>query len=241
MPPPELAAGPPPDISVVIPAYNEASYVEGALASVAAQAWPIECLEAIVVANGCTDRTAEVVWAYAASHPQLRVLLVDEPVANVARAKNRGADRANGRLLVFLDADSQLAADVAARVVARAAGGDPAGSLRVTADSGDLLDRAFFGLIEHGKRLFGIKANMLYCTSEVFRDVGGFAEDLRCGEDRDLLVRLERAGLPVGHVDETWIATSPRRLHALPLRLGMVTTLGRWALAHAGIGRRWRY
>lgn len=75
----------------------------------------------------------------------------------------------------------------------------------------------------------------------LFLDEGGFDERLRQAEDRDLLVRLQRRGVVVGHVGETWIATSPRRLHALPLRLGIVSTLGRCALGHAGIARRWRY
>ncbi|MDE3192927.1 MAG: hypothetical protein KGN00_04495 [Chloroflexota bacterium] len=116
-----------------------------------------------------------------------------------------------------------------------------AASIRIVADaSGDALDRAFFAFLEWGKALFGIRAQMSFCERALFDEVGGFPE-IEIGEDREMLLRAARRGVTVGHVDEAHVATSPRRLRSLPLRLGMVTTFGRWALAHAGIGRGWPY
>ncbi len=229
------------DASIIVPARNEAGYVRGALASVAAQTWPLERVECIVVDNDSIDSTADVVRSWAAEHRIPVVRLLRESVAGTARAKNRGAHAASGSVLIFLDADSRMAPDLVERILARVRAGYPAGSITVIADSDDWLDRAFFGLMEFGKRLFHIHAQMLYCSRELFLDVGGFQEQLQLAEDRDLLVRLERRGVPVCHVTDSWIATSPRRLHALPLRLGVLTTFVRWALAHGGIGRRWRY
>jgi glycosyltransferase involved in cell wall biosynthesis len=230
-----------PDVSVVIPARNEERYIRAALASVAAQTWPVALLEAVVVDNGSTDGTREVVWAFMAGAPHLAVQLVDESAHGVARAKNRGASVARGRWLIFLDADSRMAPHLVERVVARGRRGYRAGSIRVVADSQDVLDRAFFGLIEVGKVLFGLRAQMLYCERELFRGCGGFDEHLQLAEDLEFLARLERAGVPICHVTESWIATSPRRLHTLPCRLGMPAMLARWALARWGLGRRWRY
>src|SRR5438552_9658472 len=140
-----------PDVSVVIPARNEERHIRTALASVEAQTWPIALLEAVVVDNGSTDATREVVQAFMAGEPHLAVQLVDEPVHGVARAKNRGASVARGRWLIFLDADSRMAPHLVERVVAaRGRQGYRAGSIRVVADSQDVLDRAFFGLIEFG-------------------------------------------------------------------------------------------
>jgi glycosyltransferase involved in cell wall biosynthesis len=229
------------DASIVIPARNEAGYIRGALASVAAQSWPLQQLECIVVDNGSIDSTADVVRSWTAAHRLPVVQLLREEVAGTARAKNRGARAARGSVLIFLDADSRMAPDLVERILARVRLGYPAGSIMVIADSDDWIDQAFFGLIEFGKRLFHIHAQMLYCARDLFLEVGGFQEDLRLAEDRDLLVRLERRKVPVCHVTDSWIATSPRRLHALPLRLGVLTTFVRWALAHGGIGRRWRY
>ncbi|HLH25299.1 MAG TPA: glycosyltransferase [Chloroflexota bacterium] len=238
MPP---SSTPTPDVSVVIPARNEARYVQRALASVAAQRWPLARLEAIVVNNGSVDTTADVVRVFVAEQPQLAVRLLDEPVPGLARAKNRGAGVARGESLLFLDADSHLAPDLVASIVTRARQGYPAGSIAVLADSRDWLDRGFFALMELGKRLFQIHAQMFYCARPLFLQLGGFAEDLQLAEDREFLSRLERAGVAVCHVTESHIATSPRRLHSRPFRLGMLTMFARWALAHGGIGRRWRY
>lgn len=232
------------DVSVVIPALNEQRHVTAALASVAAQSWPLERLEALVVDNGSSDATAEMVRAFAAAAPRLAVRLVNEPCRGTARARNRGAALATGRWLVFLDADSRLAPDLVARVVERGRRGEPAGSIRLiadTADGADRIDRAFFNLLEFGKVLFKIRAQMFYCERSRFQEIGGFDEQIQVAEDRELLVRLERAGTPLGHLNESWIATSPRRLHRHPLRLGLLATFARWAMAQAGLGRRWRY
>lgn len=232
---------PKPAVSVVIPARNEERYIASALASVAAQSCPLDSLEAIVVDNGSTDATHAAVQSFSAFEPRLAVTLVEHAQPGVAGAKNRGAALARGRYLIFLDADSRMAPDLAARVLEHAEAGSPAGSIRITADSNDRLDRAFFDLIEFGKVLFGIRAQMLYSERELFLQFGGFKEGLRLAEDRELLARLQRAGVNVCHVHDSFIATSPRRLHTLPLRLGMLVMLLRWALAYRGIGRRWGY
>lgn len=233
----------PPDtaVSVIIPARNEERYVAAALASVAAQTWPLERLDVVVVDNGSTDATAAAVQRAMAATPRLSIRLVHEQIVGVSRAKNRGAQVAGGHWLVFMDADSRMAPDLVERVVERGRSGCLAGSIRIVADSRDVLDRAFFGLIEFGKGLFNLPAQMFYCQREPFLRLGGFDESLRLAEDREFLQRLARSGVPLCRLAESWIATSPRRLHRLPWRLGMLTMLIRWALANWGIGREWRY
>lgn len=228
-------------VSVVIPAREEEAFIGRALQSVAQQRWPADALEVIVVDNGSRDRTAEVVRTFAACHPELRLRLLHEPLPGRARAKNRGAHAASGNLLVFLDADSTMAPDLCATIAEAYHAGCPAGSIRVVADSPDIFDRAFFELMELGKRLFHIRAQMFYCSRELFLQAGGFDERLQIAEDREFLQRLQRMEVPVCHVRASWIMTSPRRLRRLPLRLAMVTTFVRWLLAHVGIGRSWPY
>jgi glycosyltransferase involved in cell wall biosynthesis len=198
-------------------------------------------LEIVVVDNGSVDATSAVVQSFAETQPRLSVSLLHESTAGVARAKNRGAAAARGQWVIFMDADSRMAPDLAARVVHWGRAGYQAGSIRIKADSNDLLDRAFFGLMEFGKGLFTVHAQMFFCERALFTRLNGFGEELVLAEDREFLSRLEQAGTPLCQVRESWIATSPRRLHRLPLRLSMVTTLFRWALANWGVGRRWRY
>lgn len=230
-----------PQVSVILPAHNEALLVGGALRSIAAQPLDPGQVEAIVVNNGSSDGTAAAVDAATLELPGLAVLLLSDPTRGIARAKNLGARHARGRCLVFLDADSRMSAGLLPRVVERARAGERAASIRIVADSHDTLDRAFFGLMEWGKRLFGIRANMCWLERELFEQLGGFDERLHQAEDLDLLVRARRAGVTVGHLSDAWIATSPRRLHRGPLRIGMLTMFGRWALGNFGIGRRWPY
>jgi glycosyltransferase involved in cell wall biosynthesis len=236
---PDHDAGP--DLSVVIPAWNEERHVGQALASLAAQTWPRERWEALVVDNGSEDGTARRVRAFQAAHPDCRVSLLQLPARGRGRAKNAGARCAAGRLLVFLDADSWAERRLFEAIAASAAAGYPAGSIRIVADGANWADRGFFALMEFGKRRFGIRAQMFYCRRDLFLAHGGFDEALEIAEDLDFLRRLQRAGHPVCYLRRSWIATSPRRLHTLPLRLGLLVTFVRWTLARARIGRRWRY
>jgi glycosyltransferase involved in cell wall biosynthesis len=232
-----------PEISVILPARNEEKLLPAALGSIARQAYPPSAVEAIVVSNGSTDRTIaiarEVGQSLSADGPAVLVLQV--PEHGVARAKNAGAAGARGKLLVFMDADSRMSPGLLDRIAARAAGGERAASIRIIADGRDPIDHAFFWVLENGKRLLRIRANLFWCERALFEQLGGFDSTLQHAEDLDFMNRAERAGVRVGHIHDEWIATSPRRLHRLPLRLGMFTMLGRWALGHVGIGRRWPY
>ena len=232
---------PEPVVSVVIPARNEEAFVASALESVAAQTWPATKVEAIVVVNGTKDRTLDVVRQAKERLDGLAVRMVDDPTPGVSRAKNVGARLARGDLLVFLDADSRLAPDLIARIVRASWNGAPAGSVAIVADSRDPIDRGFFALLEWGKNLFRIRANMLYCARRLFEEVGGFDERLQQAEDLDLLRRIQARGLEVTHVGDSWIATSPRRLHEGPLRLGLLKVFARWTLGHVGIWRERPY
>jgi glycosyltransferase involved in cell wall biosynthesis len=233
-----------PMVSVVVPARNEERLLPAALRSIEAQTLDPALVEAVVVSNGSTDATVAVVEREAARIHTAggpRVTVVDEAAPGIARAKNVGVRHARGRLLVFMDADSWMSPELLSRMHARAQGGERAASIRIIADGGDPVDRAFFWVIEHGKRLVRTRANMFWCERALFDALDGFDEALHHAEDLDLLVRAKRAGVQVGHIHDEWIATSARRLHRGPLRAGMFAMLGRWVLGHVGIGRHWPY
>ena len=231
-------------ISIVIPARNEAGFIESALQSVLAQQYPRDALEAIVVDNGSVDGTAAIARGFAARHPDPKVTLVDEPEAGVGRAKNRGAEVAEGMILIFLDADSRMEAGLARAVEWAFLAGSPAGSIRITADSRHPIDRGFFALMEFGKVRFGIRGQMLYCSRDLFQELGGFNPHLRLGEDIDLLRRIRKClggSTRIAHVRVSGIVTSPRRLRRWPLHLGMIPMFARWVGAFLGVGRRREY
>ncbi len=89
----------PVDVSVVVPVRNGEHFVCEAIASVLAQT--VTCREVIVVDNGSTDCTTEVI----AREFGESVVLATEPRPGPALARNLGARMAAGTYLAFLDAD----------------------------------------------------------------------------------------------------------------------------------------
>ena len=262
-PPSRSGATPPaerplPLISVIVPALNEQSYIAQALGSVARQRYPLDRVECVVVDNGSRDATAAVVqevarrWT-AGPGAMPRVQLTQEPRRGTARAKNRGAAVARGDVLVFLDADSTLGPTVLPEVAAAWNDGARGGSIPVLAASDDLWERGFFHVLEFGKRHLNIHCQMFYVDRRLFRLLGGFNHDLHLAEDLELmrraavslqsgegrLQRIGGTGLRSRNNTGAQIRTSPRRLRALPWRLGMIWMFVRWSLAFLGIGRRW--
>jgi glycosyltransferase involved in cell wall biosynthesis len=92
-------------ISVVIPAYNEGRVIGRLLGRLVASAQPGE-LDVIVVANGCTDDTAEVATAFG---PPVRVLTIAS--ASKPQALAAGDRASQGFPRVYLDADVEIGAE----------------------------------------------------------------------------------------------------------------------------------
>lgn len=91
------------DISVVIPAYNSGAYIEETLSSVLRQT--ISPLEVIVIDDGSTDETSNIVDNYAQANPELRLHLIHSKHLGPGGARNLGIERARGEWIAFLDSD----------------------------------------------------------------------------------------------------------------------------------------
>jgi glycosyltransferase involved in cell wall biosynthesis len=95
---------PAPSLSIVIPTHNRAGLLERNLSALAAQTWPAADFEVLVVADSCSDDTAQRVVAAASKVPyQLRLL--SHSARSAARTRNLGAQHAAGTMLLFLDDD----------------------------------------------------------------------------------------------------------------------------------------
>lgn len=99
-----------PEVTIVIPACNQARFLPAALDSVLAQ--PLEHLTVVVVDDGSTDDTAAIAAQVAASDARVRVL--GQRNAGVAAARNAGLRAATGDYVCFLDADDVLLPDALA-------------------------------------------------------------------------------------------------------------------------------
>ncbi len=103
--PPEIGAWlPTEEVSVVIPAYQNPGELELTLAAVAEQTYPRALLQIVVVDDG--SEPPMPVPSAAAELDLVMVRRPRDPGFGAARARNRGAAAADGRILVFLDADT---------------------------------------------------------------------------------------------------------------------------------------
>lgn len=89
-------------VTVIIPAYNAAAFIAEALDSVLAQTTPAD--EVVVVNDGSTDNTLAILKEY---EPRFggRLVILDQPNAGVAAARNAAYGRASGDIVAMLDAD----------------------------------------------------------------------------------------------------------------------------------------
>ena len=97
-----------PSISVITPVYNCLPYLHDTLASVYHQTLSREAIEMVVVDDGSTDGSSEVLKSWASRWPQLRVI-EQAPSGGPSRPRNVGIEAAAGEYLFFLDGDDALA------------------------------------------------------------------------------------------------------------------------------------
>ena len=184
-----------PGISVIIPAYNYAHYLPAAIESVLRQNYP--AFELLVVDDGSTDNTAEVVARY--NEPVRRVF---QKNAGLPAARNTGIRHAKFPLVCFLDADDAFAPGLLHKAV-NALASLPA-SFAIVAFRTQLMDAD--GKLLPTKTLAGHRGEEIrgrdiilksrYGTTgllarrEIFEPCGWFDETLRSSEDRDMWIRL---------------------------------------------------
>ncbi len=113
--PPRRALKPRPRLSVIVAAYNEAGVIEAKIRSALDQSYPPERFEVVVVSDGSTDGTDDLVRGFR----DRRVRLVrQERRAGKSLALNRGVSVATGDLLIFTDANALFGPESLARLAA---------------------------------------------------------------------------------------------------------------------------
>lgn len=192
-------------ISVIVPAYQEEKYIEGTLHSIASQRTPHEI---IVVDSGSTDKTVAIAKKYA-NH------VIIGP-RGVSKARNLGASRAKGGILLFLDADTRLAPN-ALDVIQRAFKRGTACVCGNVSSDGPVYARFVYRLVSNAARVSSFLGKPLFygmcfgCTRKAFENSGGFRETFSIGEDINLSLRMGTLGRCVW-LRDAMVVTSWRRL-----------------------------
>ena len=194
------AAQRPPDgaplATIVIAAFNAEAFVGKAIESALGQSY--EPLEVVVVDDGSTDSTADVVRSYD------RVRYVHQENRGPSAARNRGLEEAEGIFVGFLDADDEALPEKMTLQV---------GYLVDHPDVGCTLGRQEVSFEGEGAPEWvstdpvygdfaGIPLMSLVARRSTLLELGGFDPTLRIAEDRDLLVRMRERGIVVEVVPE---------------------------------------
>jgi glycosyltransferase involved in cell wall biosynthesis len=144
-------------VSCVIPAYNYGSMIAGAIDSALAQDYGAENVEIIVVDDGSTDNTAEVVAPYLD-----RIRYVRKENGGLVSSFNRGVAESTGEFIAMLDADDEWPADKVRRQIEVFEGRPELGlvysDLEVVDEHGSVVEPSWFaqhGLTPVRGRLFG--------------------------------------------------------------------------------------
>jgi cellulose synthase/poly-beta-1,6-N-acetylglucosamine synthase-like glycosyltransferase/peptidoglycan/xylan/chitin deacetylase (PgdA/CDA1 family) len=194
-------------VSVIVPAYNEKANIEAAIRSILANSHP---LEVIVVDDGSTDGTADLVEALAL--PGVRV--IRQANGGKATALNTGIAVASHELIVMVDGDTIFERDTVRNLVQPFA--DPA----IGAVSGNvkIANRdTFLTRLQHIEYVVGFNVDRRVhdlmgsmCTipgaagafrRSVLVEVGGVSQET-LAEDTDLTIAIGRAGWRMVYVDD---------------------------------------
>ena len=134
-------------VSVLIPNYNYARFLPEAIESVLSQTYPR--IETIVVDDGSTDNSREVIASY-----DDRVISVHQANGGQTSALNAAFERSSGDLICFLDADDAFEPDKVYRVVAAAQQVPQAylihHQMRIVDESGKAMHRPFPARVPDG-------------------------------------------------------------------------------------------
>jgi glycosyltransferase involved in cell wall biosynthesis len=179
------------DYSIIIPAYNEEDYLAKTLTALQEAMTQIDLSgEIIVVNNNSSDRTAAIAEAEGAT-------VVFEEINQISRARNAGAKVAQGRYLIFVDADTVVPVELLQQAITNlqtntiiGGGACVAGDIPLQTSTRLLLNLWNFISIQT-KNAAG---SFIYCHRDAFEEIGGFSEAVYASEEIWLSRNMKKLG-----------------------------------------------
>jgi glycosyltransferase involved in cell wall biosynthesis len=182
-----------PRVSVVMPTYNKAQWLQQSIDSVIAQT--LTDWELIIVDDGSTDETADILARY--DDPRITIVTLPKNVGR-ARARNLALEIARGRYIAICDSDDVSAPtrfeEHAAFLDANPQIGIVSSHLRLLAANRTALvvfpidHESIARRFARGKMGIAHGASMI--RADCFKQLGGYCEDLRAAEDFELFRRF---------------------------------------------------
>ena len=192
-------------LSVIIPAYNAAKYIEEAVASVRKQAWDGD-VEIIVIDDGSTDRTVEIA-------KELECTVISQNRQRAAHARNEGIKLSTGEWIFMLDSDDTCSDDALEKLYSPVL--EDAEVYAVfgrTKDfvSPEITKEELGNVIPRTEPYEGILPGCSLIRRSVFDKVGLFDETLKSGETVDWMMKLRSSGLKTVQLSDVILN---RRIH----------------------------
>jgi glycosyltransferase involved in cell wall biosynthesis len=207
-------------VDVIIPVRNRAYLISACLDSVHAQTLRPHAV--IVVDDGSNDATPQIIEAYAARWPALR--LIRSVSRGVSHARNIGLGASRSPFVAFLDSDDIWLPEKLERQMALFASASVqtgfvhCACFRISDwESSSQTSQEFWptrrgnifrDILENFYHVVG-SASAVVARRDLIERVGGFDETLLCGEDLDLWLRLAR----ISHIDYVAAALVGLRAH----------------------------
>lgn len=175
-----------PYVSIIIPAYNEEKYIGQCLEALQNINYPSDRYEVIVVDNGSTDSTVSL-CRNITTHIYISH-------GNVSILRNLGAQKAQGSILAFIDADciadKNWLLNACATLRAEKC---ITGSKVKTPDQASWIEKIWFYQKQTGKSSTSyINSGNLIVPKSIFDEIGGFNETLTTGEDYEFCLRVRK-------------------------------------------------
>jgi len=198
-----------PIASIIIPAFNEETYISLALSSILRLDYPKDCLEVIVIDNNSSDNT----FQKAAQFTDQAFILKN---GNVGAVRNFGARKAKGEILCFIDADCIVPSNwinVGLKTVL--SGKIIAGGGYKRRSDANWVERHW--LLENPQRPTlqkDLLGGCIILKKADFFAVNGFDEKMTSGEDSDLSRRFRNLGYEIAIKEELSVVHlgNPNRL-----------------------------
>ncbi|WP_072802993.1 glycosyltransferase family 2 protein [Rhodococcoides yunnanense] len=215
-----------PTLSVIVPVYNEENYIGPCIAALLEQSADID--EIIVVDNGSTDSTLDILEKIGAGSPQVRIL--HETRRGVAHARNTGFEAASAAILGRVDADTRVSPGWA-RSVTEYFGRDDTAQVGAVSGLNNSYDspfrslkgwfvrkqisRGMFGGERRMKNLHGANMALRKSTWAEVADRVSVQPDIH--EDLDLALCIVAKDIEIAQLTEMHVNISPRRALTPPI------------------------
>ncbi|PCC35777.1 glycosyltransferase [Glutamicibacter sp. BW77] len=183
-----------PLVSIIMPAWNRADVIAKAIRSVQRQT--MDLWELIVVDDGSSDATRDVVRLLATADP--RISLISAEHGGVSAARNHGINRATGRWVSFLDTDNVWPDEYLELSIKGALESDAQAvyaGLELH-NAGEVSYRAYQGALDELMIVNHIDLNVLTVERSLAVEVGGFDEGLKRWVDHDFAIRIAKLSVP---------------------------------------------